>query len=200
MRHYTIILPSANGTTQIDHLIISIYGLFIIETKNRKGWIFGSKEKSKWTQIIFSQKYSFQNPLHQTFRQKKVLAEFLKINESKIFSVVYFNGNCSFKTSLPDNVIKSRLGKYIKNFRTAILTSRKVDNVVFSLDQQIDKYKLNSQDHMKSLNNRINSDSICPKCGSNLVLRTRKNNNQQGLHFLGCESYPKCRFTKNIKK
>jgi len=41
-RHYIILLHSKNGTTQIDHLIISVYGLFIVETKNKKGWIFGS--------------------------------------------------------------------------------------------------------------------------------------------------------------
>jgi len=51
-RFHNVILPSHNGTTQKDHLIISFYGLFIVETKNKKGWIFGSEEKAKWTQSI----------------------------------------------------------------------------------------------------------------------------------------------------
>jgi Nuclease-related domain len=34
--------PARNGTTQIDHVVVSIYGLFVIETKNMDGWIFGS--------------------------------------------------------------------------------------------------------------------------------------------------------------
>ena len=44
-KFHNIILPSENGTTQIDHLIISVFGLFIVETKNKKGWIFGSEKK-----------------------------------------------------------------------------------------------------------------------------------------------------------
>ncbi|WP_265088790.1 nuclease-related domain-containing protein [Psychrobacter immobilis] len=35
-----ITLPLANGgSTQIDHVIVSVYGIFVIETKNYKGWI-----------------------------------------------------------------------------------------------------------------------------------------------------------------
>ncbi|NNE26266.1 MAG: NERD domain-containing protein [Saprospiraceae bacterium] len=39
-KFHNIIIPSKSGTTQIDHLIISSYGIFIIETKNKKGWVF----------------------------------------------------------------------------------------------------------------------------------------------------------------
>ena len=51
-KFHNIILPSKNGTTQIDHLIISVFGLFIVETKNKKGWIFGSEKEPVWTQSI----------------------------------------------------------------------------------------------------------------------------------------------------
>ena len=105
-RYHDLILTSTNGTTQIDHLVVSVYGLFLIETKNRKGWIYGSKDQSNWTQTLFQEKYKFQNPLHQTFRQKKVLTELLNVNENEIFTIIYFNGNCDFKTVVPKNVIK----------------------------------------------------------------------------------------------
>lgn len=36
-----ITIPTANGTTQIDHVVVSRHGIFVIETKNMKGWIFG---------------------------------------------------------------------------------------------------------------------------------------------------------------
>jgi len=65
-RFHNIILPSKNGTTQIDHPLISRHGLFIVETKNKKGWIFGSENQSKWTQTLYKKKYTFQNPLRQT--------------------------------------------------------------------------------------------------------------------------------------
>ena len=40
-----LILPTARETTQIDHLIISRFGIFVIETKNMSGWIFGSADQ-----------------------------------------------------------------------------------------------------------------------------------------------------------
>ena len=52
-RFHDVIIPSKNGTTQIDHLLVSPYGLFIVETKNRKGWIFGSENQPKWTQTLY---------------------------------------------------------------------------------------------------------------------------------------------------
>lgn len=108
-----LIIPSNNGTTQIDHLVVSVNGLFIIETKNKDGWIFGSRDQKQWTQTFYNKKYRFQNPLHQTYRQKKVLSSFLGIQESKIHTVVYFVGDAKFKTQLPRNVLRRRLIRYI---------------------------------------------------------------------------------------
>lgn len=40
-----VTLPTEDGTTQIDHIIVSPYGVFVVETKNMKGWIFGSAKQ-----------------------------------------------------------------------------------------------------------------------------------------------------------
>jgi predicted RNA-binding Zn-ribbon protein involved in translation (DUF1610 family) len=197
-RFHNIIFPSANGTTQIDHLIISIYGLFIVETKNKKGWIFGSKEQASWTQSIYGTNYSFQNPLRQTFRQKKILSEFLNIHESKIQSIIYFAGDCKFRTPMPDNVIKSGLGKYIKRFRNQVLPIDDVNQIISAVQKHLQESSLSRKDHLKSLRKRHSSNTICPKCGSNLIERTAKHGPYAGRKFLGCEKYPTCRFTKNV--
>ena len=55
-------------------------------------------------------------------------------------------------------------------------------------------------EHIQSLEDRYSSDTICPKCGSNLVLREVKRGSRKGSQFLGCSSYPRCRFTKEIRK
>ena len=81
-RFHDVIIPSDNGTTQVDHVLVSPFGLFIVETKNLKGWIYGSESQPKWTQVVYKNKYSFQNPLKQTYRQKKVLSKFLDLNEN----------------------------------------------------------------------------------------------------------------------
>lgn len=197
-RFNNIILPSNNGTTQIDHLIVSVYGLFIVETKNKSGWIFGSENQQTWTQSIYGRKYSFQNPLRQVFRQKKILSEFLDLDESNIYTVVFFVGNCKFKTTLPDNVINSGVGRFIKRFRNQVLLTEDVNRVIYVLERHLAESALSEGDHMRSLRERHSSNIICPKCGSNLVERIAKKGHYAGKKFLGCENYPKCRFTKNV--
>lgn len=197
-RFHDVILKTKNGTTQIDHLIVSSYGLFIVETKNRKGWIFGSADQPTWTQSLYGNNYSFQNPIKQTFRQKKVLSEFLGLKESVIHTVIYFVGKCKFKTPLPDNIIKSRPGKYIKRFKGQVLSPDEVDRVVKEMEYYISESSLTNRDHLRSLRKRHNSTTVCPKCGSNLVERTSKKGPTEGSKFLGCENFPQCRYTKNL--
>ncbi|MCW9708971.1 NERD domain-containing protein [Fodinibius salsisoli] len=197
-KFHDVIIPSENGTTQIDHLLVSPYGLFIVETKNKKGWIFGSKGQKNWTQSLYGNNYSFQNPTRQTFRQKKIVSEFLGVNESNVHTIIYFVGNCKFKTELPDNVIRSRLGKYIKQFKDRVIPPKEVDRVVGEIEYYVSESSLTTRDHVQSLHERHNSTTACPKCGSNLVERTAKKGPNAGTKFLGCENYPKCRFTKDI--
>jgi len=196
-RFHDVILPTHNGTTQIDHVLVSPFGLFIVETKNRKGWIFGSEDQPQWTQSLYGKNYSFQNPLRQTFRQKKSLSEFLEVNEHLIHTVVYFVGDCKFKTRLPANVLRSGLGRYIKTFRSRVLTPDETNRVVAKLERHLAESKLTSRDHLRSLRLRHSSTTVCPKCGSGLVERTAKQGPTAGSTFLGCDNYPKCPFTKN---
>jgi restriction system protein len=76
-----VTIPTPNGTTQIDHVIVSRYGVFVVETKNMDGWIFGSEKSPQWTQSIFGKKYKFQNPLHQNYRRVARMQLVMKINE-----------------------------------------------------------------------------------------------------------------------
>ncbi len=62
-----VTLPTEDGTTQIDHIIVLQYGIFVIETKNMKGWIFGEEHQRTWTQKIYKHTSKFQNPLHQNY-------------------------------------------------------------------------------------------------------------------------------------
>ena len=196
-RFHDLIIPASNGTTQIDHLLVSPYGLFIVETKNLSGWIFGSEDQRNWTQVLHRKKYSFQNPLRQTFRQKKVLADFLNIDESLIHTVVYFVGDCKFKTPMPANVMQSGLGRHIKQFRNRILLPEDIDRVFVTLAQHASQSSLTTRDHVRSLRERHASNTVCPRCGADLVRRTAKTGPRAGSSFLGCKSYPKCRFTKS---
>jgi len=163
-RFHDVIIPTKNGTTQIDHLLVSPYGVFIVETKNIKGWIFGSEDQSNWTQSLYRKKYSFQNPIRQTFRQKKVLSEYLNLDESIIHTVIYFVSDCKFKTQMPTNVIRSGLGSYIKQYRNRILSPEEISRVLKILEKHISESALTTRDHIQSLRERHSSTTVCPKC------------------------------------
>ena len=51
MNHVTIRME--DGTTQIDHVLVSRFGVFVIETKHYKGWIFANAKQANWTQVLF---------------------------------------------------------------------------------------------------------------------------------------------------
>src|SRR3972149_1196340 len=126
-----VILPKfGGGTTQIVHIIISVYGIFVIETKNMNGWIYGSEKDTKWTQVFFSKKYSFQNPLRQNYQHIKTISEILKIPEGKFHSVIMFIGDCELKTNMPENVLLKGYTKYIKNKTNILLTENEVGSII----------------------------------------------------------------------
>lgn len=73
-----------------------------------KGWIFGSENQKFWTQNIYNQKHTFQNPLQQNYKHEKALEKLLNIAGSEMFSIVMFVGDATFKTEMPDNVVYPR--------------------------------------------------------------------------------------------
>ena len=81
-----VTLPTDNGTTQINHINVSRFGIFVIATKNMSGWIFGDEKSPQWTQSLSGgRKFKFQNPLHQNRRHVKTLEAFLGIEGEKTF-------------------------------------------------------------------------------------------------------------------
>lgn len=97
-RLHDVIIPTSNGTTQIDHVILSVFGIFVVETKNFRGWIFGDPKESQWCQSLpGGKKRRFQSPLHQNYRHIQCLGEFLKLDPKVFQSVVFFIGECELK-------------------------------------------------------------------------------------------------------
>lgn len=62
-----VMLKRGKGTTQIDHVVVSPYGIFVIETKSHKGRIFGDCAGKVWTQVCGSQKNTFYSPFLQNY-------------------------------------------------------------------------------------------------------------------------------------
>lgn len=100
LNHVT--LPLKDGSTQVDHILVSRFGVFVIETKNFKGWIFADPKQAKWTQVIFKSKFRFQNPIFQNLRHVRAVRDLLDFLPPEVIrSVVVFTGNAEFKTGLP---------------------------------------------------------------------------------------------------
>ncbi|MEN6537883.1 MAG: nuclease-related domain-containing protein [Bryobacteraceae bacterium] len=75
-----LLLPSTGNTvtTQLDHVVVSDYGIFCVETKSYDGWIFGSANQRYWTQQIYRHKERFYNPLYQNFAHRKAVEALVK--------------------------------------------------------------------------------------------------------------------------
>lgn len=205
----TIYIPVKNvtlslkdgSTTQIDHLLVSKYGLFVIETKNMKGWIFGGEDQKEWTQQIFKDKYHFQNPLRQNYRHLKALEEILEVPPTALTSVIAFVGECTFKTTMLENVFRGiSYTKYIKSFDQERLNPVQIRQILSKLQRKrLEQSFTTDRAHIQNLKERMeqsNTDVMaCSRCGSTMLLRQNKKN---GEEFYGCSNYPKCKHTAPI--
>lgn len=195
-----VTIPTANGTTQIDHVIVSRYGIFVVETKNMDGWIFGDEKSPQWTQSLFGKKFKFQNPLHQNYRHTKALLDFLGIDHDKIFSVVMFWGDCEFKTPMPPSVMASGYVSHIKSKTDVLFDDADVPQIVSAIkDGMLPKTWATRRQHVAGLKERFDSTTTCPKCSSPLVLRTAKSGANAGAQFYGCTKYPACRYMAKVE-
>lgn len=191
-----VTIPTRNGTTQIDHIIASRYGLFVVESKNMKGWIFGDERAKQWTVSVFGRKHQFQNPLHQNYRHTMALSEFLGVDHGKLHSVVMFWGEAELKSPMPPNVMTKGYATYIKSKQEVMFTDAEVAQLVQALRTgMLPKTWATRTAHVQSLKERFSDPTICPKCGSLLVRRIAKAGPHAGRPFLGCSGYPKCRYT-----
>lgn len=132
--------PDGKGTTQIDHLVVSKFGIIVIETKNYKGWIFGTERQKQWTQTIYRNKQRFQNPLHQNNLHIKAAASLLTAPPSIFHNLVYFVGGAKLKTKLPDNVMTQGLLSFIRKQTQMLISGDDVKNYIDTLTQHIAGY------------------------------------------------------------
>ena len=126
-----VYLPIENGAmTQIDHVVVSRYGIFVVESKNYSGWIFGDKNSPRWTQTVFRKKSTFQNPIRQNYRHLCAISESLGIPKMYLKSVVVFTGDCEFKTEMPEGVVYlHKAAAYIRTFTEPIIKDKQVTEI-----------------------------------------------------------------------
>jgi len=101
-----VTLQYGDGTTQIDHILISQNGILVIETKHYTGWIFANENQKQWTQVVFKVKSKFLNPIFQNLKHVRATQQLLDfLPKGEIISLVVFTGDAEFKTEVLDGVI-----------------------------------------------------------------------------------------------
>lgn len=202
---HNVMLPTIDGiTTQIDHVVISRFGIFVIETKDYSGWIFGKDTARTWTQKFPNgESFQFQNPIRQNWRHIYTLADALEIPRRLFVNVVAFCGSAELMSDeIPEGVMYSKsLCKYIRSFNDPIMSDAQVERIIDKI-ANIDKSITEEQRLSHVYNLKAHHDPVqlsvacemgelkCPKCGSKMVLRHRKSD---GHPFYGCTKYPACK-------
>lgn len=127
------------GHTQVDHIVTSPYGIFVIETKHYSGWIFGRERQKNWTQVIYKRKEKMYNPIWQNFGHIQSLKTYLEIEELEMQSIIAFSSDATLKFKEPfetAHVIKvNKLKNVIKKYVDIVLSEAELKDINVSLEQ-----------------------------------------------------------------
>lgn len=203
-----VLLPTNYGTTQIDHIVISPYGIFVIETKNYKGWILGNEKSEMWTQSLYGKKplwgwssvqYKLRNPIKQNTAHVIAISQLLdEVDDSAIIPIVVFSDSADLKITTYNHIVINwcSLRSTIKSFKTQLIKQEDIQKIVDKISAANIKTRDSKDKHIMSIQETLQNKKTaiangeCPRCGGYLVER-------QGRYgsFYGCSNYPKCRFT-----
>ena len=192
-----LLLQGGGYSTQIDHVVVSRYGVFVIETKNYKGKIYGGENSENWTQKLQRKKFQLRNPLWQNRVHITAIKRQLEGNERiPYYSIVAFSNRARLRVdrSLP---VMHWWGivPYIKQFTEPVLSDSSVRDIYHTLVSANTTDRKAKREHVKSVKQKQRArdkavaSGKCPLCGGDLVLR----HGQYG-RFYGCSNYPRCKY------
>lgn len=190
-----VMIRTNDGRThQIDHLVISKYGIFVIETKQYNGYLIGNDYDKKWKFKTYRKIYYINNPVHQNYGHIQALKEVLNIEEEKLIPIVCISSNAKLKINSNVVVRITRLLDKIKSYNNQIIyNEEEIYNQINNLnilDKKERRQHVKNTKQIKKIK-EIESTNKCPKCGGELVERN-------GIYgkFIGCSNYPRCKFIK----
>lgn len=195
-----IVLQRNGYSVQIDHVVISPYGIFVIETKNYTGWIYGNDTSDLWTKNMYGYRYHFGNPVKQNHSHVKALANLFCMSENSFIPIVVFLHGADLRCNTQSTVIYAgQLLDEIYSHNQQVMTLADVQRLASVLNAATVETEDTRKEHLNKVyesigrKNRQIYNGICPKCGGNLVEREGRYG-----YFLACSNYPKCKFTSPI--
>ena len=148
-----IMVEDEKGTHQIDHVVISKYGIFVIEMKNYYGLIIGNQYKEKWYQYLGKRKYPFHNPMYQNYGHVKTLSIALNLSEELFIPITCFSNQVKLKVTSNKPVVQvgtinRNILKYTEEIITCDLNELSLKIEIMNI---LDKAK--RKEHVKNIRN-----------------------------------------------
>ena len=225
---FNLYVPKSNGeTTELDVVLLHESGIYVFESKNYSGWIFGTESQQYWTQTLptgrgRSQKNQFYNPILQNKGHLKWLQAFIADQTLPFYSYIVFSDRCTLK-----NVTLTSGKHYVVNrydLFSAVqqniakagmqLSSDKINELFEKLYPLTQIKEAEKIIHIKNIQHRMQNNfsqnisvatatpkvekNICPRCGGQLVMRIASKEKRREKRFLGCSNYPRCRYIENL--
>ena len=159
LNHVTLRLE--DGTTQIDHVLVSRFGIFVIETKEYKGWIFAGPRDRYWTQVLYRAKFRFQNPIRQNHRHVRAIQELLDfLPPDVVRPAVVFTGDAEFKTNIPEGVFTvAGLLAFVEGTTAEVMSVNRVQFCVGRLETtRLSVTRATDVEHVRGLRRRYGDD------------------------------------------
>ena len=120
-----VMIKRESGTSQIDHILIGKKGVFVIETKDYNGKIYGDQYSKYWMQKLNGRKNTFYNPIRQNYGHIKALEEMLDRKDIFISLIVFTNKSNIKKIKAEVPVIQvKKLKRFIKKYKSDIYLSK----------------------------------------------------------------------------
>ncbi|WP_186671140.1 NERD domain-containing protein [Sporosarcina sp. BP05] len=222
--HDVYIPNGERGLTQVDHIVTSVYGVFVIETKHYSGWIFGDEFKPYWTQVLYKRKTKIYNPIRQNYGHIQALLTYIAQEELQdVFSIIAFSSNSTFKFNKGFNsahVIQfPELLTTISQYKEQQISEDTVKGINEKLEELLTLVKNDRKrfkaEHMQSIRKAKNAKKPARSHTSHAKKISKhdspqshttcsKCNGQLTLKagkfgkFYGCSNYPKCRNTESV--
>lgn len=132
---YTVLddvtIPSNGGTAHIDHIVVSKYGIFVIESQYAQGQVSGGEFQERWKQQHFGRSSQLDNPMHRNALQVEALARLLGVPASRFIPIVVMAGQKDFRTEMPENLLEpEKLIRYMRKKAQQRLESDQASRVL----------------------------------------------------------------------
>lgn len=197
--HRNVYIPYKNGTCEIDLLMFHERGIFVFESKNYSGWIFGSTEELYWTQTFQNgERFRFYNPIKQNNTHIKALSAFLNLPEDVFSSYIIFSERCTlmripYPTSSTVVLRRPDMLDYLRqdlSMRVICYSPSEIEVFSGAIQNCTNISEEEKFRHAEEARN-VADGNTCPFCGQPLILRHGRYGD-----FIGCSAYPKCKFTR----